>query len=101
MVVLSDVCEVQVGAKVDVADEANLAGVSQAREVVLLFDGDDAGRAGAIVAAKRLGSSLTVRVATLPDGKDPDDLSASRLERIVKRAAHGSDLASHVRRSLA
>lgn len=73
---------------------------SQAREAVLLFDGDDAGRAGAIVAAKRLGSSLTVRVATLPDGKDPDDLPASRLERIVKRASHGSDLASHVRRSL-
>ncbi|MBX5484705.1 MAG: DNA primase, partial [Myxococcaceae bacterium] len=55
------------------AQHMALLGRSEARELVLLLDGDEAGRkaverlAGAILAA-----GFSSRVATLPDGEDPD-----------------------------
>ena len=61
------------------------------QEIVLLFDGDAAGRRavrGAREVCQRAG--LTARVASLPDGIDPDELvrtqGAAGLERILKAA---------------
>ncbi|NWG46191.1 MAG: DNA primase, partial [Alphaproteobacteria bacterium] len=49
-----------------------------AREVVLMFDGDAAGRAAAARALATLlpdlGAQTRIRVARLPDGQDPDDV---------------------------
>ena len=49
-----------------------------ASEVVLCFDGDDAGRAAASKAAEKcleyLQDGIVIRVAFLPNGKDPHDL---------------------------
>lgn len=46
----------------------------QAEEVILCYDGDDAGQAAAFKAIPMLeGAGLKVSVAMLPRGKDPDD----------------------------
>ena len=45
------------------------------KDIIVLFDGDDAGRLGAFEAADRLASIGTVHIADLPDGLGPDDLS--------------------------
>jgi DNA primase len=43
------------------------------RDLVVLFDGDDAGHRGAEAAGRRLDDmGLKVRTAALPDGHDPD-----------------------------
>ena len=55
----------------------------QAEELILLFDGDAAGIAAALRSLDQTwNSSLSVRVAPLPEGSDPDDfiLSHSREE---------------------
>lgn len=70
--------------------------------VVLLYDGDKAGRAAAIKAIPTaLAMGLEVRVALLPDGEDPDSYAKSEggptLQRLVDRAIGGWDhLVDHV-----
>ena len=52
--------------------------------VLLLFDDDEAGRAGSVKAAEELMDQLFVKVAKLPDGAiQPDELSDEDLQRIV------------------
>lgn len=49
--------------------------LTQAAEAVILFDGDDAGREGAVKAYERLvGFVPRVRICALPSGQDPADL---------------------------
>jgi DNA primase len=48
--------------------------LAQREQVVLLLDGDTAGRRGAREAAARLEMSVDVAIVTLPAGADPDDL---------------------------
>lgn len=52
-------------------------------DVVLLLDGDDAGREGAKEIAARLVSSHFVRVISLNDGVQPDQLSAEELVELL------------------
>ena len=62
--------------------------------VVLLFDGDDAGRAATLKSLQTLlAADLEVRIASLPQGVDPDDLIRSggpeALESVVEKAQAG------------
>lgn len=70
----------------------------RARQVVLLFDGDAAGRRAALRALEvLLPAGLRVRAAALPAGEDPDSLlaraGADALRAVVEEAAPGLDLA--------
>lgn len=74
---------------------------SEARDVVVMLDGDAAGEAGAEKVAKRLRTSFSVRLARLPVGTDPDDFERAVLfEKIDAALPLGGDLRSHVRRRL-
>lgn len=53
-------------------------------EVVLLFDGDEAGRAGASAAGERLRGKTTVRVITLPEGHKPDTLDPKAIRWLIR-----------------
>lgn len=59
---------------------------SEAQEVVLMFDGDEAGRAATLKIGAMLRPFYTVRDARLPAGKDPDELSRATLREITARA---------------
>ena len=50
---------------------------------MLLFDGDSAGRRGAERARAALARDTDVRIASLPDDADPDDLPDDRLVSLV------------------
>jgi len=70
----------------------------RARQVVLLFDGDAAGRRAALRALEGLlPSGLRVRAGALPPGDDPDTLLAREgpeaLRAVVEEAPAGLDLA--------
>lgn len=54
-------------------------------EVVFMYDADEAGRQGAIAAAKLL-SPGRAYIASLPDGEDPNSLLQSRKLDVVQRA---------------
>jgi DNA primase len=52
-------------------------------EVVLLLDGDDAGRAATEAAKAKLGGRVTVRAVRLPLGVKPDELSVRALRWLI------------------
>jgi DNA primase len=54
--------------------------------VLLLFDGDDAGRTATDDCLVRLGRRLWVKALVLPDGQQPDDLAAEALLELVSSA---------------
>lgn len=54
------------------------------KRVLVLLDGDDAGRAGASDIAQRLVHRTFVKVVTLPPGVQPDQLSAEELTRTLR-----------------
>lgn len=54
-----------------------------ASECIVLFDGDEAGWAGADAVRECLSERLTVRVAKLPPGAEPDTLSPRALRWLV------------------
>jgi len=49
------------------------------REVVLLLDGDKAGRSAAAAIATRLVSKVSTRVVEIPAGSQPDQLGADQI----------------------
>lgn len=57
--------------------------LSEAREIIILFDGDEAGTAGARLARERLAKEIVVRVATLPSGAEPEALPPKALRWII------------------
>ena len=61
--------------------QAKLLGA--AKEILILFDGDEAGRRGAAAAAEKLAPHTLVRVAQLPEGLQPDDLSQRALRWMI------------------
>ena len=50
---------------------------------VIVLDGDDAGRTGAEDISNRLKHRLFVQVVTIPQGKQPDQLSAEELTDLL------------------
>lgn len=66
----------------DVSDaQARL--LTEAKEVVILFDGDDAGWSGALLARERLAKDITVRLGRLPKGAEPEGLAPKALRWLV------------------
>jgi DNA primase len=63
--------------------EHQLELLATAKDVVVLFDGDEAGRAGALAVLDALASRIPVRIAHLPDGLQPDALSPRALRWLV------------------
>jgi DNA primase len=57
--------------------------IADAPEVIILFDGDDAGRAGSHAARDLLADHTMVRVITLPQHKSPDDLGPRALRWLI------------------
>lgn len=69
-------------------------------EVVLLYDGDKAGRAATLKALEALvNADVTVRIAALPAGVDPDGMVAggrvSELTTLIERAQPGIEYFIH------
>lgn len=58
--------------------------LAAARQVLLLFDGDPAGHAAGQRALALLEEVTQVRIVTLPNGADPDDLNDSQLKSLLK-----------------
>lgn len=58
-----------------------------ASKVVILGDGDGAGRDFALSAGKSLRRAVPVRIAELPDGEDPASLRPELLRQVVEDAA--------------
>ena len=54
-----------------------------AAEVTVLFDGNEAGYSGAETVRERLSSTLPVRIARLPTGTEPEDLSPDALRWLL------------------
>lgn len=63
-----------------------------AAEVIVATDGDDAGRMSAFRTAHTLSPYCHVRVAWLPDGMDPEDLTTRELRAILSSAPEFIDL---------
>ena len=57
------------------------------REVIVLFDGNEAGWSGAEKVRELLSPSITVRIVRLPAGKEPEDLSPKGLRWLVNGLA--------------
>jgi DNA primase len=49
------------------------------REVILLLDGDKAGRSAGALIAKRLVSKLSTRLIEVPDGSQPDEMGVDQI----------------------
>jgi DNA primase len=58
--------------------------------VMLLLDGDEAGRIGSDRVAARLRNRCEVRVVELPEGAPPGQLHAWRLRELMESATRGS-----------
>ena len=54
------------------------------QSAVLMLDGDGPGRAASPKVADQLGRRMAVRVITPPDGKQPDELSAAEMRRLIE-----------------
>lgn len=82
--------------------QVTLLANSEAREVVVMLDGDAAGEAGALKVVERLRSMFKLRVVRLPRGLDPDDFSRPELLARVDAAPRvgREDFRARVRRAL-
>ena len=56
------------------------------RELVLMLDGDAAGRRASQVIAAHLRVRLPLRIARVPPGRQPDQLSSAEIQRILGEA---------------
>ncbi len=56
---------------------------AKASRVVIIFDGNDAGRAGALAARRKLEAHTAVSVIDLPDGAEPEDLAPDLLHWLL------------------
>lgn len=56
--------------------------------VVLMLDGDEAGRQGAMDIAQRLGARMSVTVISLEDGRQPDQFSSDRIRSVLQSVSN-------------
>ena len=68
------VCVALMGCSLSERQEKQL--IAHFKQVVLMLDGDEAGRQASSEIAGRLVHRVHVRIVDLPDGKQPDQLSA-------------------------
>jgi flagellar biosynthesis regulator FlaF len=74
-------CMSLMGCSMSEQQEAQL--VEHFKHVVIMLDGDEAGRKAAGEIAARLARKLWVRVVDLQDGKQPDQLSTPELQELL------------------
>lgn len=67
-----------------VTDEQAAILIATRRPLLLMFDGDQAGKAGTQLALPRLADRSFVRVVRLFDGQSPDDLSPAELRDLLQ-----------------
>ncbi len=67
------------------ASPVQLGWLARAPRVLIMLDGDYAGRSGTAALASALKDSTEVMVHNLPDGKEPEDLSDRNLAATVNR----------------
>lgn len=65
------------------SDEQAAILVATGRPIVLMFDGNEAGRVGMRNAAGKLIARTFVRAVKLPDGTEPDNLPPEQLEKLL------------------
>jgi DNA primase len=65
------------------SDEQERLLISHTDQVVILLDGDEAGRAGAESIAARLVHHVFVKIVSLADGQQPDQLSSAEITSIL------------------
>lgn len=58
--------------------------VKQFRKVTLLLDGDEAGRSGSAEISQRLVRRVFVRIIDVPEGKQPDSMTAEEIDCLLK-----------------
>jgi len=75
------VCVALMGCSMSDAQEALLA--HHFRQLVIMLDGDDAGRKAAREISSRLASKLWVRILDLPDGGQPDRFSPQEVRKLL------------------
>ena len=56
--------------------------------VVVMLDGDDAGRLGAMNIAQTLGARMSVSAISLGDGRQPDHLPSREIQGIMRGVEH-------------
>jgi DNA primase len=76
------VCTALIGCSLSEDQEAQL--VAHFRQVVVMLDGDEAGRRAAGEIAGRLAHKMWVRVVDVPDGRQPDQLSTEEVQALLR-----------------
>jgi DNA primase len=56
-------------------------------KLVLMLDGDEAGRRASQQLAARLKGKVLLSIAEVPSGRQPDQLSSEEIGRILRRAS--------------
>jgi len=74
-------CVALMGCSLSEAQQALV--VRHFRQVVIMLDGDEPGQKAATEIASRLAHDLWVRVVEVPDGEQPDQISAEELRRLL------------------
>jgi len=82
-------------------DQAQLLAASGVSDVVILFDGDEAGRKGAEKAYALLSMIMPTRVAELPWGSDPGALGRQKCLAYAQRAPTGYSIQSLIDQQVA
>ena len=73
--------------------EQEIALLESFDRVVLLLDGDAAGRAASGAIAARLSGRCVVEVAQVPDGAQPDQLSLTTIQQLLGDSEYGANAA--------
>lgn len=73
------------------SEQANLLKQNFA-EVILMLDGDASGRVGTMAIENRLRHMLVVRVASVPIGRQPDQLSEDEINSVLAKVSRGHRL---------
>jgi len=58
------------------------------RELVLMLDGDEAGRRASQQLAARLGSKVSLSIVAVPRGRQPDQMWSEEIEQLLRGARH-------------
>jgi DNA primase len=74
-------CVALMGCSLSAEQEQHL--VQHFRRVLIMLDGDEAGRKAATEIAGRLAHSVWVHVVDMPDGKQPDQLAAQEIWEVL------------------
>ena len=77
------------GSSLSVAQESGL--LHHFARIVLMLDGDVAGRAASEVIATRLSDRRSVQVVRVPDGTQPDQLSCSSIRQLLIMAGYPNE----------